>query len=27
VFFLVCGLSLLAILTIVPNFLRRPKSA
>jgi len=27
VFFLVCGLSLLAILTIVPNFLRRSKSA
>ena len=27
VFFLVCGLSLLAILTLVPNFLRRPKSA
>ena len=27
VFFLVCGLSLLAILTLVPNFLRQPKSA
>ena len=27
VFFLVCGLSLLAILTLVPNFLRRAKSA
>jgi MFS family permease len=27
VFFLVCGLSLLAILTIVPNFLRRSKTA
>ena len=27
VFFLVCGLSLLAILTLVPNFLRRSKGA